>query len=73
MPGVFRGYASGNTFNVEDVVAVWDDINKFNNHPDGEPKKGKIYLYILVLVTILPFEVISFLLLFFLQINKLYI
>ena len=44
--GILRGRASGNTFNMGDVEAVWNDINKFNNHPDGEAKKGKIYLYI---------------------------
>ena len=44
--GIFRGGAAGNTFNMGDVKAVWDDINKYNNYPDGEPKKGKIYLYI---------------------------
>jgi hypothetical protein len=44
--GVFRGRASGNTFNMGDVEAVWDDINKYNDHPDGEPKKGKIHLFI---------------------------
>ena len=43
---VFRGRASGNTFNMGDVEAVWDNINKFNNHPDGESKKGKIYIYL---------------------------
>jgi hypothetical protein len=43
--GIFRGRASGNTFNMGEVEAVWDDINRYNN-PDGEPKKGKIYLYI---------------------------
>jgi hypothetical protein len=44
--GVFRGRASGNTFNIGDVEEVWDDINKYNNHPDGEPKKGKIHIYV---------------------------
>jgi hypothetical protein len=44
--GILRGRASGNTFNVGDTEAVWNDINKYNNYPDGEPKKGKIYLYI---------------------------
>ena len=44
--GIFRGRASGNTFNIGDVEAVWDNINKYNQYPDGEPKKGKIYLYI---------------------------
>ena len=44
--GVLRGRAVGNTFNMGDVEAVWDDINKFDNHPDGESKKGKIYIYL---------------------------
>jgi hypothetical protein len=44
--GIFRGRASGNMFNMGDVEAVWDDVNKYNDHPDGEPKKGKIHLYI---------------------------
>jgi hypothetical protein len=43
--GVFRGCALGNTFNIGDAAAVWDDINRYN-HSDREPKKGKIYLYI---------------------------
>jgi hypothetical protein len=43
--GVFRGCVSGNTFNIGDAAAVRDDINRYN-HSDGEPKKGKIYLYI---------------------------
>ena len=44
--GVFRGRAPGNTFNMGDVKSVWDDVNRYNNHPDGEAKKGKIHLYI---------------------------
>ena len=44
--GTLRGHAFGNTFNMGDVDAVWDDINKYTNNPDGEPKKGKIHLYI---------------------------
>ena len=28
-----------------DVDVVWDNIDKYNR-PDGEPKKGRIYLYI---------------------------
>jgi hypothetical protein len=44
--GFFRGRASGNMFNMGDVDAVWDDINKYNDHPDGERKKGKIHLFI---------------------------
>jgi hypothetical protein len=46
MQGILRGHASGNTFNMGHVDSVWDDINKYNNDPDGEPKKGKIHLYI---------------------------
>jgi hypothetical protein len=44
--GVLRGRASGNTFNMGDVEAVWDDVNRYNDGRDGEPKKGKIHLYI---------------------------
>ena len=44
--GVLRGRASGNVFNMGDVNAIWHDINKYDDHPDGEIKKGKIYLYI---------------------------
>jgi hypothetical protein len=40
--GTFRGRAVGNTFNIADVGQVWGD----NDRPDGEPTKGKIYLYI---------------------------
>jgi hypothetical protein len=44
--GILRGRAYGNTFNMGDVEDVWGDINRYNNHPDGEPTKGKIHLYI---------------------------
>lgn len=40
--GTFRGRAVGNTFNIADVRQVWGDVNC----SDGEPIKGKIYLYI---------------------------
>ena len=37
--GTLRGHAAGNTFNIADVGQVFGDS-------DGEPTKGKIYLYI---------------------------
>ena len=37
--GTLRGRAAGNTFNIADVGQVFGDS-------DGEPTKGKIYLYI---------------------------
>lgn len=40
--GHLRGHAIGNTFNIADAGQVWGDIN----FSDGEPTKGKIYLYI---------------------------
>jgi hypothetical protein len=40
--GSLRGHAIGNTFNIADVGQVWGDINSL----DGEPMKGKVYLYI---------------------------
>ena len=43
--GFFRDCASGNVFNMANIDVVWDNINKYN-HPNGEPKKGRIYLYI---------------------------
>jgi hypothetical protein len=43
--GFLRGRATGNTFNMGDVNAVWEDINKYDRQ-NGEPKKGKIHLYL---------------------------
>jgi hypothetical protein len=40
--GSARGRALGNIFNIADAGEVWSDFN----YPDGEPTKGKIYLYI---------------------------
>ena len=34
MQGILRGRAAGNTFNVGDVGAVWDNINKYNTYLD---------------------------------------
>ena len=42
MGGSSHGHAIGNTFNIVDAREVWSDFN----YPDGEPTKGKIYLYI---------------------------
>ena len=42
MGGSTRGRAIGNTFDIADAREVWSDFNS----PDGEPTKGKIYLYI---------------------------
>jgi hypothetical protein len=40
--GSLRGHAVGNTFNIADADQVWGGFNSL----DGEPTKGKIYLYI---------------------------
>ena len=42
MGGSTCGHAIGNIFNIADAREVWSDFN----YPDGEPTKGKIYLYI---------------------------
>ena len=42
MGGSTCGHAIGNTFNIADAREVWSDFN----YLDGEPTKGKIYLYI---------------------------
>ena len=40
--GTLRGRAVGNTFNIADAGQVWGDVNCL----DGEPTKGKIFVYI---------------------------
>ena len=42
MGGSSCGHVIGNTFNIADAREVWSEFN----YPDGEPTKGKIYLYI---------------------------
>ena len=40
--GILRGHAVGNTLNIADVQQACEDIDDL----EGEPSKGKIYLYI---------------------------
>ncbi|KIM35862.1 hypothetical protein M413DRAFT_32101 [Hebeloma cylindrosporum] len=44
--GVFRGRAQGNTFNMADASAVWNDMNNYTDNPVEPPQKGKIHFYI---------------------------
>ena len=44
--GVIRGKAHGNTFNMGDVNAVWDDMNVFSDNPAEKPVQGKIHTYV---------------------------
>ena len=44
--GVIRGKAHGNTFNMGDVNAVWDDMNVFSDNPAEKPVPGKIHTYV---------------------------
>ncbi|EDQ98539.1 uncharacterized protein LACBIDRAFT_299202 [Laccaria bicolor S238N-H82] len=44
--GVIRGKAHGNTFNMGDADAVWDDMNVLSYNPAEKPVPGKIHTYI---------------------------
>lgn len=44
--GVIRGKAHGNTFNMGDADAVWDNINMFSDNPAEKPVPGKIHTYV---------------------------
>ena len=44
--GVIRGKAHGNTFNMGDVDAVWDDMNVYSANPAEKSVPGKIHTYI---------------------------
>jgi hypothetical protein len=44
--GVIRGKAHGNTFNVGDADAVWEDMNVFSDQPAEKPVPGKIHTFV---------------------------
>ena len=44
--GVIRGKAHGNTFNMGDANAVWEDMDVFSDHPAEKPVHGKIQTYV---------------------------
>jgi hypothetical protein len=44
--GVIRGKAHGNTFNMGDADAVWDDMDVFSGNPAEKPVPGKIHAYV---------------------------
>lgn len=46
MGGILRSRAQGNTFNMADADAVWDDMNAFPDDPVQKPVKGTIHIYL---------------------------
>ena len=44
--GKVLGKAHGDTFNMGDVNAVWDDMNVFSDNPAEKPVPGKIHTYV---------------------------
>ena len=44
--GVIGGKAHGNTFNIGDANAVWEDMDVFSDHPAEKPVHGKIQTYV---------------------------
>ena len=44
--GVIGGKAHGNTFNMGDANAVWEDMDVFSDHPAEKTVHGKIRAYV---------------------------
>jgi hypothetical protein len=44
--GVIRGKAQGNTFNMGDADAIWDEMDMFASNPVEKPVPGKIHTFV---------------------------